>query len=207
MTDPAWHLAAEQIDRYAALTLSPSAEASVEAHLEACARCRADVASSAAVTDLTPRLERTWTATADRIDAPPAGWLERLAGLVGVPDHLARLIGVSGAFRTAWLTSVLLAMVAGLGAASGDLPPVLFLLLSILQRGVKMRYLFALSVMAIGLFLSFSRAAWAHMVFSAAMMMALLFVTTASVQFSISMPATLLNTSLLRTRISRLLPT
>lgn len=130
MTDPAWHLAAEQIDRYAALTLSPSAEASVEAHLEACARCRADVASSAAVTDLTPRLERTWTATADRIDAPPAGWLERLAGLVGVPDHLARLIGVSGAFRTAWLTSVLLAMVAGLGAASGDLPPVLFLLLS-----------------------------------------------------------------------------
>ena len=58
--------------------------------------------------------------------------------------------------------------------------PMLFLLLSILQRGVKMRYVFALSVMAIGLFLSFSRAAWAHIVISAAVMVVMLFAASNS---------------------------
>ncbi len=58
--------------------------------------------------------------------------------------------------------------------------PMLFLLQSFLARGLRLLSLAAFLIMAAGLFLSFSRAAWAHMVFSAAMMMALLFVTTPS---------------------------
>jgi hypothetical protein len=58
--------------------------------------------------------------------------------------------------------------------------PMLFLLQSFLARGLRVIPLAAFLIMAAGLFLSFSRAAWAHMVFSAAMMIALLFVTSPS---------------------------
>lgn len=58
--------------------------------------------------------------------------------------------------------------------------PMLFLLQSFLARGLRILSLAAFLIMAAGLFLSFSRAAWAHMVFSSAMMMALLFITTPS---------------------------
>jgi len=58
--------------------------------------------------------------------------------------------------------------------------PMLFLLQSFLVRGLRVLSLAAFLLMAAGLFLSFSRAAWAHMVFSAAMMLGLLFVTTPS---------------------------
>jgi hypothetical protein len=58
--------------------------------------------------------------------------------------------------------------------------PILFLLQLILMRGFRIRYAVALLVIGAGLFLSFSRAAWAHTVVSAAMMIALLFVTTSS---------------------------
>jgi O-antigen ligase len=58
--------------------------------------------------------------------------------------------------------------------------PMLFLLQTFLSRGLRVIPLAAFLIMAAGLFLSFSRAAWAHMVFSAAMMIALLFVTSPS---------------------------
>lgn len=58
--------------------------------------------------------------------------------------------------------------------------PMLFLLQSFLARGLRVLSLAAFLTMAAGLFLSFSRAAWAHMVFSSVMMMALLFMTTPS---------------------------
>lgn len=61
--------------------------------------------------------------------------------------------------------------------------PLLFLLQSFLMRGARMTTLIVTLVTAVGLFLTFSRAAWAHMVFSAAMMIMLMFVTTSSVWF------------------------
>lgn len=80
--------------------------------------------------------------------------------------------------------------------------PMLFLLQSFLARGIRILSLAAFLIMAAGLFLSFSRAAWAHFVFSAAMMMALLFVTTPSGWFrarlvAFSVMATLAVTGLL----------
>ncbi|MBL8775904.1 MAG: hypothetical protein JNK12_08235 [Acidimicrobiales bacterium] len=129
MTTAPWHLDAVQIDGYRTATLAPSAQSSAEAHLETCPVCRAAVAGA---TDgcLAGRIERTWAETAARIDAPRPRWLERIATTLGVPDHLARLIGASAGFRTAWFASLAVAVVAGLAVAGGGMGPVPFLLLS-----------------------------------------------------------------------------
>ncbi len=130
MTEAAWHLDADQVERYADLALLPSARASLEAHLQSCATCHGLVADSEAATRLAPRLDRTWAATVDRIDAPRRRWLHRLAAAVGVPDHLARLVAISGAFRAAWLASIAAAVTAGIMVDRGEIGPVPFLLLA-----------------------------------------------------------------------------
>jgi hypothetical protein len=129
MTAEPWHLDLDTLDRYAAFTLAPSGRASVETHLQSCATCRARVADTDAATALAPRLDTSWARTADRIDAPRSAWL-RVIGALGVPEHLARLIGASAAFRAAWLVAVMLAIGAAVAVAHGDLGPVPFLLLS-----------------------------------------------------------------------------
>ncbi|MET0444572.1 MAG: O-antigen ligase family protein, partial [Pseudorhodoplanes sp.] len=58
--------------------------------------------------------------------------------------------------------------------------PMLFLLYAMLERGIRLRYIVASLIITIGLFLSFSRAAWAHLVVSAAMMLLMLFITSKS---------------------------
>jgi hypothetical protein len=58
--------------------------------------------------------------------------------------------------------------------------PLLFLMQSFLMRGLRVLPVIAFLIMTAGLFLSFSRAAWAHMVFSAGLMILLLFLTTPS---------------------------
>lgn len=130
MSPDSWHVEPDLLDRYAAFDLGPSGRASVETHLQACSSCRARVADSGIATDLAPRLDAAWARTADRIDAPRSGWLHRFSTAVGVPDHLARVIGASVAFRTAWLVSVVVAAGAAVAIARGDLAPVPFLLLS-----------------------------------------------------------------------------
>ena len=130
MTAPTWHLDATTIDGFTAAALAPSAQASAEAHLEACSSCRAAVASNTEAGALAVRLDRAWAETAERIDAPRGGWLERLAAAAGLPDHLARLVGASAGFRAAWLVSMTLAFVTGLALANGEVGPVPFLLLS-----------------------------------------------------------------------------
>jgi O-antigen ligase len=74
--------------------------------------------------------------------------------------------------------------------------PMLFILHAMLVRGLRLRYIVAMLVMAAGVFLSFSRAAWAHLVFSAAMMILLLFVTTASGWFRARLVAVSVMTAL-----------
>lgn len=130
MTAATWHVEPDLLDRYAAFDLGPSGRASVETHLQACPSCREQVVHSDIALGLAPRLDATWARTADRIDAPRAGWLHRLSTAVGVPDHLARVIGASAAFRSAWIVSVVVAAVAAVAIARGDLDPVPFLLLS-----------------------------------------------------------------------------
>ncbi len=130
MTAGPWHLDTDLLDRYAAFTLGPSGRASVESHLQACSTCRAAVAESEAAAGLDHRLDHVWAATLDRIDVPRRSWLHRLAAAVGVPDHLARLLGITAAFRAAWVASVALVMAAAVAIERGGLGPVPFLLLS-----------------------------------------------------------------------------
>lgn len=58
--------------------------------------------------------------------------------------------------------------------------PLLFLIQLVIFRGARLRYLLAGGVILAGLFLSFSRGAWAHFVFSALIMVTLMFATAAS---------------------------
>lgn len=125
-----WHLSEDLVTRYAEMTLAPSRCASVEAHLQECARCRTLVAHSTATSAMGPRIDHAWSLAVDRIDRPRRNWLHRLVAAVGVPDHLARLIGSSATFRSAWFASVGVVVAAGIAIAHGDLGPVPFLLLS-----------------------------------------------------------------------------
>lgn len=61
--------------------------------------------------------------------------------------------------------------------------PLLFLIQAILDQGPRPRYLMASLVILLGLFLSFSRGAWGHFALSAALMLALMFITTHSARF------------------------
>lgn len=112
-SNPSWHADAELLAGYVGGTLGRAMTASVESHLVACASCR-----QAVVPLVTPdRLERNLAAIAERVDRPepyPTGWiLERL----GVPDHLARMLTITPAVRTAWLTGVALALLVALLAS------------------------------------------------------------------------------------------
>lgn len=55
--------------------------------------------------------------------------------------------------------------------------PMLFLIQSITLRGIRIRHVAMFGVIAFGLLLSFSRGAWAHFAVSAAVMLALMFLT------------------------------
>jgi hypothetical protein len=103
-----WHVDEGTIARYAGGRVPLSVVASVEAHLLACPRCRASLAS---VVEL-DRLEQLWGEVAERVDAPRPGVIERLLRLVKVPDDTARLLAVTPTLRTAWLLAAA-AMVSG----------------------------------------------------------------------------------------------
>ncbi len=60
--------------------------------------------------------------------------------------------------------------------------PMLFLIQSIIAHGPRLRYLAFLGVIAFGLLLSFSRGAWIHFALSAAIMLALMFLTAPNIR-------------------------
>ncbi len=61
--------------------------------------------------------------------------------------------------------------------------PLLFLISGALLNGLKLRHIGAVTVILVALLLSFSRAAWAHFVISAILMVALMFIATPSARF------------------------
>jgi len=61
--------------------------------------------------------------------------------------------------------------------------PVLFLIQGLLIKGLKFRYVAAALIILVALLLTFSRAAWGHFVFSAALMVALMFAASSSARF------------------------
>lgn len=68
--------------------------------------------------------------------------------------------------------------------------PLLFLISGALLHGLKLRHIAMGAVILVAILLSFSRAAWAHLVFSAALMIGLMFIATPSARFRARIAAT-----------------
>lgn len=94
-----WHVPSIVLSRYAQGEIDPVQAYSVEAHLPSCAQCTAQIA---ALTD-GARLARAWDEIEERLDAPRRGPIEAALGRLGVPEHLARLLGATPALRLSWL--------------------------------------------------------------------------------------------------------
>jgi hypothetical protein len=109
-----WHADPEVLARFAAAPaeLDDPTASSLEAHLVACARCRAVVT---AATD--PSLvEQGWQGVADRIDRPRPTLAERVLGRF-LPHHVARVVAATPALRLAWLAAVAAVTAAAVAAA------------------------------------------------------------------------------------------
>jgi hypothetical protein len=123
-----WHVDAEVLEDYAlGAPLSPALTASVEKHLEACGDCRAGVGPL-----VDPgRLDAVWAEVVDAVDAPSAGWIERLLASLGVAPATARLVALTPSLRAPWLGGVALALLLALAAAhTGQTGVALFLALA-----------------------------------------------------------------------------
>lgn len=97
-----WHLDPEVVRHYAAGAVGPATAASAEAHLMACAACRAQLAST--VDD--QRAAAIWRVVADRADRPRRGVLERVLARVGVDEATARLVAATPTLRGPWLLAI-----------------------------------------------------------------------------------------------------
>ncbi|MEV7227119.1 MULTISPECIES: hypothetical protein [Polymorphospora] len=97
-----WHVPDGDLRRYAGGESTPPMLWSTEAHLAACADCRARLT---AVTD--PEiLELGWARLDAELDAPVPGPIERLLLRCGVADHTARLLVATPVLRISWLIAV-----------------------------------------------------------------------------------------------------
>jgi hypothetical protein len=114
-----WHTNVAMLRGYQSGALSAARAASVETHLAACADCQASLAT---VVD-PARIERTWSAIADRLDGsttPAEAILVRL----GISEPRARLVAMTPSLRTPSLLALvaLLALVTLTNAVDGGNP-------------------------------------------------------------------------------------
>lgn len=110
-----WHPDPDHLSAYAGDTLAGPAVDAVEAHLVACAACRAVISSHV------PASPQAWDAIALAIDAPAPTLVERMLVRLGCPDHTARLLATTPSLRASWITSVAAAL--GFAALAGRLLP------------------------------------------------------------------------------------
>ncbi len=101
-----WHADTMLLSSYASGALDQARAYSLEAHLLACDRCRADVVG---VSDQ-EQLDRIWAEVTEAVDAPRPGVVERGLVRLGVRDHLARLLAATPSLRLSWLGAEALAL-------------------------------------------------------------------------------------------------
>jgi hypothetical protein len=94
-----WHVQPELLEQYASGDVDQLQAYSIEAHLPACEDCRRQIAILAD----DGRLARVWADIEARIDAPARGPVETILVRIGVPEHVARLLGATPALRMSWL--------------------------------------------------------------------------------------------------------
>lgn len=120
-----WHASREVLARYASRPeeVDDLTAMSVEAHLLACADCRAGLSAAADPA----ALSLSWSAIADRIDQPQSTMAERLLRGLGVSAVNARLVGATRALRAQSLVTVggMVAAMVAISLQSGT--PGLFL--------------------------------------------------------------------------------
>ena len=110
-----WHLDAEQAERYATGRVSPAFAASAEQHLTSCASCRALVP-----TPDTARLDLSWGAILDQVEAPRVGAVEQVLRRLGVHHGTARLVAATPALRGAWLVATVTVLALATVASVAD---------------------------------------------------------------------------------------
>jgi len=111
-----WHIDPELLGRYARGDSGEAQAFSVEAHLQACARCRTALAPLAD----RERHELVWLEVVDALDAAQAGPFERWLARLGVPGHSARLLAATPSLRGSWLAAVAAALGFAVVAAQGS---------------------------------------------------------------------------------------
>jgi hypothetical protein len=109
-----WHVAPELLARYAGGDVDPVQACSIEAHLPACAQCREDIAALVGAA----LVARSWEGIEARLDAPRRGPVEATLARLGVPEHVARLLGATPALRLSWLLACAVVLAFAVWAAS-----------------------------------------------------------------------------------------
>lgn len=104
-----WHVDTATLERYGADELSDAGMASVEMHVTTCSSCRTLVSSSASDAGAVAQ-QRVKRAIDDRLDTPPAGWMERALHRVGLGDGDARIVGAALSLHGSWLVASVLAL-------------------------------------------------------------------------------------------------
>ncbi len=119
-----WHVEPVLLTRYAVGDVNASTAASVEAHLLACAGCRAMLAPSVDPA----RLAAVWEEVLDRVETPRRTAVERLLLRLGLAEHTARLVCSARSLTVSWLTAVAAALAFALLAADAGARGVLLFL-------------------------------------------------------------------------------
>jgi hypothetical protein len=111
-----WHVDQDVLRRYQTGGIERATAASLEAHITACADCRADLMVDS------DWLKQSWTGIADRVEPAEPTVVERVLGWLGVPSHVARVMSVTPSLRPSWLIAVTLTLVFA-GFVSQVAPP------------------------------------------------------------------------------------
>lgn len=107
-----WHANESLLRDYVGGGIEVARASSVEAHLLACAGCRAALGDLARRDAGEDRLDRLWAGVVDGVDAGTVrrGLVERLVQRIGVPDDVSRLLGATPSLRLSWLLAIVLAL-------------------------------------------------------------------------------------------------
>jgi hypothetical protein len=106
-------LSTDLLARYASGALDEATAWSVEAHVPACAPCRAALAAGLDGS----RLARNKSVLLTRLALAPPGPVGRALRWCRVPDHVVTLLSVTPALRRSWLAGVALVLAVAVGAA------------------------------------------------------------------------------------------
>lgn len=109
-----WHADRDLLAWYAAGDTDDVAASSLEAHVVACATCRARLRYHVPQ----ERLAANWDGVVQALDAPRRSVLERVLTRVGIRESTARLLAATPTLRWSWLASMAVAVAFAFFAAA-----------------------------------------------------------------------------------------